>query len=304
MITSDGKLEIFERFRVDRNLPKFKAGSSGLGSVGEVAVTGSWVGVDNSTTGFVSLTSSATSVFATPTIVIQSQNPDRVVSTVVNESVKALEKKTKKGRLKKWLGGKEVTKDEVTMTVAEFFGAVKGQSGSLDVVAERAAGYEKAMLAAKENGQTALLEILTKGLFAVRAETQLLALGLKQFLDEEKLVEFVKKSERGLRLDWIANFIRMIPSSLIEKKRKADEQGIFDNYVVLHYDPQGKHRADTEEEIAKKKDPILFGVIENKRRLYFIGDWVDEFCDLTLDKIADVLGKQAVSEVPKEIEVK
>jgi hypothetical protein len=47
--------------------------------------------------------------------------------------------------------------------------------------------------------------------------------------------------------------------------------------------------ADTKEEIARKKDPILFGLIEDRRRLYFVGDWEDEYCNLTLDKIADAV---------------
>lgn len=39
-----------------------------------------------------------------------------------------------------------------------------------------------------------------------------------------------------------------------------------------------------------KKDPILFGLMTERRVLYFVGDWVDDFCNLTLDQIADVLG--------------
>jgi len=34
--------------------------------------------------------------------------------------------------------------------------------------------------------------------------------------------------------------------------------------------------------------------MEGSRKLYFVGDWVDEFCDLQLDQIADALGKDAI----------
>jgi hypothetical protein len=81
---------------------------------------------------------------------------------------------------------------------------------------------------------------------------------------------------------------------VLEVKLKTDALGIFDNYVVLHYDPDGKATQMTEAEIAAKKDPILFGVIQHRRRLYFIADWVDEQCDLTLDQIADTLGSKAI----------
>ena len=42
---------------------------------------------------------------------------------------------------------------------------------------------------------------------------------------------------------------------------------------------------------AREKDPILFGTFQDLstgsivERFYFIGDWVDEYCDLTLDKL-------------------
>ena len=41
----------------------------------------------------------------------------------------------------------------------------------------------------------------------------------------------------------------------------------------------------------RDKDPILFGVFKNDTnvadRFYFLGDWVDEYCDLTLDKMIE-----------------
>jgi hypothetical protein len=34
------------------------------------------------------------------------------------------------------------------------------------------------------------------------------------------------------------------------------------------------------------------------RKLYFVADWIDEKCDLTLDDIAEKLGKSAVQVIP------
>lgn len=40
----------------------------------------------------------------------------------------------------------------------------------------------------------------------------------------------------------------------------------------------------------KDKDPILFGTFQDRKqkvcvdRFYYLGDWVDEYCDLTLDQ--------------------
>ena len=45
----------------------------------------------------------------------------------------------------------------------------------------------------------------------------------------------------------------------------------------------------------REKDPILFGTFQNEEskfildRFYYIADWVDEYCDLTLDKLINEL---------------
>ena len=40
-----------------------------------------------------------------------------------------------------------------------------------------------------------------------------------------------------------------------------------------------------EREKAKRRDPILFGIFKESRKLYYIGDWVDDYCDLTRKRI-------------------
>lgn len=99
-------------------------------------------------------------------------------------------------------------------------------------------------------------------------------------------MKFVKGCEKGLCLDWVADFVRPIPQSVVETKQKCDEIGFFDNYVVLHFDPDNKATTEkARQEAVRPRDPILFGIMLGSRRLYFVGDWVDEFCDLTPQKI-------------------
>ena len=105
--------------------------------------------------------------------------------------------------------------------------------------------------------------------------------------------------EKGLRLDWVANFGRPIPAEVLARKVEADALKMFDNYVVLHYDPKESAFVLTPDEVARRKDPILFGLLENSRKLYFIGDWKDDQCDLTMDEVAKVLGHQA-GEIPED----
>lgn len=181
-----------------------------------------------------------------------------------------------------------------TITIERFFSAVKGSAKNIEIVKERAEGYGREIVRARRTGQTALMEKLVGGLNAYRMETALLSAGFPKYLDEEDLIYFHGRTERGLRLDWVKNFVRRIPDEVLEAKARADEIGAFDNYVVLHYDPERGSVAETKEEELRRKDPILFGLMRDRRRLYFVGDWTDEYCDLTLDQIADVIGQEKV----------
>lgn len=189
------------------------------------------------------------------------------------------------------------------VSLDRFFRSLMDSREQVELVEHRTVGYVRAIEGARARGQRALLEQLVAGLAAVRSETQLVSMGLSTYLTEDAVVRFARKVDRGLRLDWLANFTRVIPDDVAAKKAEADQRCIFDNYVVLHYDPTGKNWSETAAERAKRRDPILFGVVQGRRLLYFVGDWIDEHCDLTLDKVADVLGRQVLGEISSTAEV-
>lgn len=269
MITREGKLDILERFEVDRNLPKHRAKRRPL--VGDV-MEGGFSFNTNSVRAM-----SLVTVAAPPTWY------QRIMAAVLKL--------------------KPAEPPEGGLSVAEFFHSVKNSAEEVQIVDARLAGYAKALQDAERNGQTVLHERLARDVAAVRAETQLHAVGFAKYVSEENLVRFVKESKRGLRLDYIRNFMRVIPPDVAAKKARCDEVEAFDNYAILHYDPEGKAWAETEEEKARRRDPILFGLIEGRRRLYYVADWVDELCDLTLEQVADLLGEGGVSEIPAEYKV-
>lgn len=270
MITADGKLLVFEEFAVDRGLPKFKHAEEER-EKGEFSV-----------------------------------QRRRSVTLISGESVAfnggdlITHHRGFFARMfwRLWHSFVAKREEERKMSIEEFFSSVKGSAEELQIVRERGVGYEAALHRAQQAGQIALIEQMQKGIVAVRAEAQLVAAAMPKYLEEETLVRFVKQCKKGLRLDWVRNFTRHIPDQVLANKVIADERGIFDNYVVLHYDPAKKAwaetEAETEAEKTKRKDPILFGLIDGRRRLYYVGDWTDEFCDLTLDQIADQLGAASV----------
>ena len=109
-------------------------------------------------------------------------------------------------------------------------------------------------------------------------------------IGEKRVIDFAKKTERGVELTYLKNFVRPIPQEVVDKIMESNGYEVFDNYVIMHYDPKKEHKKETKKEEAKRKDPIVFGVISGSRKLYYITDWIDEHCDLTLEKFVDTLG--------------
>lgn len=145
---------------------------------------------------------------------------------------------------------------------------------------------------ASECHQTALVERLDREKSRIDKEIKLLSCGYPLYLEEADFIGFVKKCLVGeaVRLDWIKNFGRVLPGEVYDAIRKLEDKELFDNYVIAHYDPDKRQVLETEQERELRKDPVLFGVIKHSRRLYFIADWIDEDCDLTLEEIFQNIG--------------
>lgn len=175
------------------------------------------------------------------------------------------------------------------LNVLEFFEKVKLTTlENAGTYYNRIEPYLKALQNAKKMGQTALCEKLLAMVIINKLESILLSYGYGKKITEQQVVDFVKKTDKGVDLCYIKNFSRPIPGDVIEKKVDLDKLHIFDNYCILYYDPSGKSYKKTQEELEeekrKKSDPILFGMIRGSRNLYYVADWVDEYCDLTLEK--------------------
>lgn len=185
----------------------------------------------------------------------------------------------------------EVKEDEKYMDALQFFSLVKASSKeSVATYRDRISDYLKQIHNAVTVGQTSLVEDLLRGLVTNKYESVLFAEGLYYVVNEEQMIDFVSKCEKGIKLDYVKNFTRPMPQDVVDKIAKINQLEVFDNYVVLYYDPDGKIYKETAREEAKRKDPIIFGVIAGSNKLYYIADWVDEYCDLTLEAFVDAIG--------------
>ncbi len=168
-------------------------------------------------------------------------------------------------------------KPKYEMTILEFFSAMKNSVSELIVAQDYEFKYDAAIKKARSWGQVVLAEKMEHELSVVRVEAQLLSVKSGKFLTEETVVKLAKKSPKGIRLDWIKNFTRIIPEEIIAKKKMLDARYIFDNYAIMYCGHEGNTR-------------IMFGVVCNSRKLYYVGDWIDEHCNLTIAQMAEILG--------------
>lgn len=189
------------------------------------------------------------------------------------------------------------------MSVIEFFENVKTLLSVEEVKDYETIinNYLKEMAKAKSMGQTAIYERMKNSVEVMKLESILQAKKVR-ILTSQDIINLGTKSEKGIKIDYIKNFGRIVPDEIMEKKVEADTWEIFDNYVVVHFDPENKSSIKTQQEIEdernKKKDPILFGIIAGSLNLYYIGDWIDE---LTLDKAIEIINSTNKEDASKEV---
>ena len=232
-------LLIFDNFRVDYNLPKYKKNSKE-----EQESTPNEIG-------FINMDSDEFDAVAVGGFIRQSDFDSEDVNgkreKSFGEKIKSFFKK----------GNKE---KKPTMTITEFFKAVKASSINIEKYADRSNDYLNALKYAKQLNQDALVEQLQLKVNEAKYESILYAGGFTTIITEEQVVKFYKECKKGLELTWIRNFTRVIPEKASEKKNEADKLLVFDSYIILHFDPDKKA-------FVEEKDPILFGVINGIRKL-------------------------------------
>ena len=226
-------------------------------------------------------------------------------SNVVRWESKHPEKETLWNTVKRYFRKKNTEKQEKRsiqkFDVVKFFADVKLSSNEeANKYRNRLNEYVACIGYTEKTGQAALKEKLFENLIINKYESILYAKGMYRVLTEEMLVKFAKNCPKALSLDYIANYVRTIPLDIIKKKIEVDMLEVFDNYVILHYDPQGNAvemtPAEKKKEVDKAKDPILFGVIAGSNKLYYIADWIDTTIadDLTWETMVENLGQDVL----------
>lgn len=182
---------------------------------------------------------------------------------------------------------------------------VKSKLGKIQTerVKRRLQKLQKLVAYSKEMKQRALYEELTNEVAVLVREAQAVAFKIDRFLDIKDIEKFRNRvKDKVIQWNPIEKFPRVVPAAVTKRLKQLQKAQVFDEYWILYIDYTGKELKTNKEKI-KQKDPILFGRFNHQKdRYYYIADWVDEYCDLTLDKFIDAIKEDdpefALSEVP------
>ena len=136
-------------------------------------------------------------------------------------------------------------------------------------------------------------ELYAKALY-LEKELELLRKGVSQYVLRTDVSNYIENIANDcVCIIELKNYDREIPDDILDII--TDTKDLFDEYFVVFTDYTGEVRSKVEAE-KRDKDPILFGNIfidgMVSPKMYFLGDWIDEFCDLTLDKMIEEIVKK------------
>ena len=185
------------------------------------------------------------------------------------------------------------TSTRTELTPSQYFSAVKERKQRIDdEQLQRIYNNVLGLLGKyRVTGQVAAMKKLMFHLDCIEREHQVVAAGIDTFVYRDDIEEYINNiASDVVKIIELSRYEREIPDEIVEIISQTKD--LFDEMYVVFTDYTGQ----MERQVAKErrdKDPILFGVFKSDKdrvvidRFYFIGDWVDEYCDLTLDKFVN-----------------
>lgn len=177
------------------------------------------------------------------------------------------------------------------LTATEYFENLKDRK--VNTTDEDLKAYysnaEKLLKKALTAGQLGAAKKLLFHIETIEKERELVKIGINTFIYKDDIEDFIDNvSKNVVKIIELERYEREIPDEVVDLISKTKD--IFDKFYVVFTDYTGKVEKQALKE-RKEKDPILFGTFQDEKsrvlvdRFYYIADWEDEYCDLTLDKM-------------------
>jgi len=135
-----------------------------------------------------------------------------------------------------WGNGEVTVKQETGIHPQLYFTYIKKKFGILETMRlqKNLKRIEKAFDVATQNGQTALAEKFINSLAIAGRESQMVAKGLKYFVERSDVTKYKYKIKGGHISDTqLKDYTRVIPENAQKKLNKVRD--LFDGFVVFHY---------------------------------------------------------------------
>lgn len=153
--------------------------------------------------------------------------------------------------------------------------------------------YDSALQMARKFKACGQVNALHKLLFimdTIELEHKVLSLGVNTYIYKDDIDYYIDNfgsEERPIKIIELSRYDREIPDEISEVVAKTKD--LFTEFYVLYtdYSDTSGKRVEAEK---RSTDPILFGVFMNQQdrvcidRFYVLGDWIDPYCDLTLER--------------------
>ena len=207
---------------------------------------------------------------------------------------------------------KEKTKEEEkVITPSQYFDFIKGAKNTITTDALKNS-YDVFIKLAEKYQRLGQVESLKKLCFLADTlvkEEKLIEMGISTYVYKDTIEDYIENvADKTVKIVELSRYMREVPDELIDTIERTKD--LFDEFYVVFTDYTGKEERKVQKE-RRDKDPILFGVFKNNTnvadRFYFLGDWVDEYCDLTLDKMVeqykakkDGTSPLVTTEIPKD----
>lgn len=193
------------------------------------------------------------------------------------------------------------------ITPSQYFDYIKDAKKQITTDALKNSYGTFVALAEKYNklGQKESLKKLSFLADTLLKEEKLIELGITTYVYKDTIEDYITNvADKTVKIVELSRYMREVPDELVDTVTKTKD--LFDEFYVVFTDYTGKEERKVEKE-RRDKDPILFGVFRNSTnvadRFYFLGDWVDEYCDLTLDKMVEEYSEKIGHNPTVEIKV-
>jgi len=157
----------------------------------------------------------------------------------------------------------------------------------------------------KTTGQKAALRKLLFQIDCIAKERELVKADITTFVYEDDITDYIENvAQKTVKIIDIENYQRDIPEEIADVIGRVGH--LFDKLYIVFTDYTGKEERRVAKE-RKDKDPILFGVFRDEKnhhvveRFWYLGDWIDEYCDLTLDKMVSEMKSKSDKDIVRAV---